>query len=99
MKHKRSVAVQAAALLYVFCLVVSQKRCTFAAMKLQKYILIEIVMMALATAGLIWLTGSYLMSLGIVILLVIAEHVLVTYMERKQEEKEESGDATTDKSL
>ena len=77
----------------------SQIIITFAAMKLQKYILIEIVMMALATAGLIWLTGSYLMSLGIVILLVIVEHVLVTYMERKQEEKEDSGDATTDKSL
>ena len=77
----------------------SQIIITFAAMKLQKYILIEIVMMALATAGLIWLTGSYLMSLGIVILLVIVEHVLVTYMERKQEEKEESEDATTDKSL
>ena len=74
----------------------SQIIITFAAMKLQKYILIEIVMMALATAGLIWLTGSYLMSLGIVILLVIVEHVLVTYMERKQEEKEDSGDATTD---
>ena len=77
----------------------SQIIITFAAMKLQKYILIEIVMMALATAGLIWLTGSYLMSLGIVILLVVVEHVLVTYMERKQEEKEDSGDATTDKSL
>ena len=74
----------------------SQIIITFAAMKLQKYILIEIVMMALATAGLIWLTGSYLMSLGIVILLVVIEHVVVTYMERKQEEKEEAGDAATD---
>jgi Flp pilus assembly protein TadB len=74
----------------------SQIIITFAAMKLQKYILIEIVMMALATAGLIWLTGSYLMSLGIVILLVVIEHVVVTYMERKQEEKEEAEDAATD---
>ena len=68
-------------------------------MKLQKYILIEILMMALATFGLIWLTGSYLMSLGIVILLVIVEHVLVSYMEKKQEEKEDIEDATTDQSL
>lgn len=74
----------------------SQIIITFAAMKLQKYILIEILMMALATFGLIWLTGSYLMSLGIVILLVIVEHVLVSYMEKKQEEKEDIEDATTD---
>lgn len=77
----------------------SQIIITFAAMKLQKYILIEILMMALATFGLIWLTGSYLMSLGIVILLVIVEHVLVSYMENKQEEKEDIEDATTDQSL
>jgi Flp pilus assembly protein TadB len=77
----------------------SQIIITFAAMKLQKYILIEILMMALATFGLIWLTGSYLMSLGIVILLVIVEHVLVSYMEKKQEEKEDIEDATTDQSL
>ena len=77
----------------------SQIIITFAAMKLQKYILIEILMMALATFGLIWLTGSYLMSLGNVILLVIVEHVLVSYMEKKQEEKEDIEDATTDQSL
>ena len=77
----------------------SQIIITFAAMKLQKYILIEILMMALATFGLIWLTDSYLMSLGIVILLVIVEHVLVSYMEKKQEEKEDIEDATTDQSL
>lgn len=58
-------------------------------MKLQRYILIEIIMMAVATAGLIWLTDSYLMSLGIVILLVVVEHVLVSKLEERQERKEE----------
>lgn len=58
-------------------------------MKLQRYILIEIIMMAVATAGLIWLTDSYLMSLGIVILLVLVEHVLVSKLEERQERKEE----------
>ena len=65
-------------------------------MKLQKYILIEIVMMAVATAGLIWLTDSYLMSLGIIILLVVVEHVLVSKLEQRQEEREEAEDATAD---
>ena len=71
-------------------------------MKLQKWILLEIVMMALATGGLILLTGSYLMSLGIVILLVIIEHVLVSKLEERQEMKEqeqEGTNATTDQSI
>lgn len=71
-------------------------------MKLQKWILLEIVMMALATGGLILLTGSYLMSLGIVILLVIIEHVLVSKLEERQEIKEqeqEETNATTDQSI
>jgi hypothetical protein len=71
-------------------------------MKLQKWILLEIVMMALATGGLILLTGSYLMSLGIVILLVIIEHVLVSKLEERQEMKEqeqEETNATTDQSI
>ena len=63
-------------------------------MKLQKNILIEIVMIALAVAGLFWLTDSYVMSLGIIILLVVVEHVLVTYWERKQEEREEAENET-----
>lgn len=54
-------------------------------------------MMVLATGGLILLTGSYLMSLGIVILLVIVEHLLVSKLEERQETKEEEDtDATTD---
>jgi len=66
-------------------------------MKLQRYILIEIIMMAVATAGLIWLTDSYLMSLGIVILLVVVEHVLVSKLEERQERKEEEeSNETTD---
>jgi len=59
-------------------------------------------MMALATGGLILLTGSYLMSLGIVILLVIIEHVLVSKLEERQEMKEqeqEETNATTDQSI
>ncbi len=68
---------------------------TFARMKLQKYILIEIVMIAVATGGLLWLTDKdYFLTLGIVILLVVVEHVLVTFMEKKQEEREEAEDET-----
>ncbi len=72
-------------------LVVSRKIATFAGMKLQKWILIEILMIAVAIVGLFWLTKSYLMTLGIVILLVLAEHVLVS----KFEEKEENHDDET----
>ena len=62
---------------------------TFARMKLQKYILIEIVMIAVAIGGLLWLTNKdYFLTLGIVILLVVVEHVLVTFIEKKQEERE-----------
>mgnify|MGYP007101826323 CR=1 FL=1 len=68
---------------------------TFARMKLQKYILIEIVMIAVAIGGLLWLTDKdYFLTLGIVILLVVVEHVLVTFMEKKQEEREEAEDET-----
>jgi Flp pilus assembly protein TadB len=63
-------------------------------MNLQKTILIEIIAIALATAALIWLTDSYLMSLGIVILLVLVEHLLVSYLEKREEEKEENDEAT-----
>ena len=63
-------------------------------MNLQKTILIEIIAIALATATLIWLTDSYLMSLGIVILLVLVEHLLVSYLEKREEEKEENDEAT-----
>ncbi|MBQ2128674.1 MAG: hypothetical protein II429_06060 [Prevotella sp.] len=61
---------------------------------MQKTILIEIIAIALATAALIWLTDSYLMSLGIVILLVLVEHLLVSYLEKREEEKEENDEAT-----
>jgi undecaprenyl pyrophosphate phosphatase UppP len=68
---------------------------TFARMKLQKYILIEIVMIAVAIGGLLWLTNKdYFLTLGIVILLVVVEHVLVTFIEKKQEEREEAEDET-----
>lgn len=68
---------------------------TFARMKLQKYILIEIVMIAVAIGGLLWLTNKdYVLTLGIVILLVVVEHVLVTFIEKKQEEREEAEDET-----
>ena len=63
-------------------------------MNLQKTILIEIIAIALATAALIWLTDSYLMSLGIVILLVLVEHLLVSNLEKREEEKEENDEAT-----
>jgi Flp pilus assembly protein TadB len=63
-------------------------------MNLQKTILIEIIAIALATAALIWLTDSYLMTLGIVILLVLVEHLLVSYLEKREEEKEENDEAT-----
>lgn len=63
-------------------------------MNLQKTILIEIIAIALATAALIWLTDSYLMSLGIVILLVLVEHLLVSYLGKREEEKEENDEAT-----
>lgn len=63
-------------------------------MNLQKTILIEIIAIALATAALIWLTDSYLMTLGIVILLVIVERLLVSYLEKREEEKEENDEAT-----
>ena len=63
-------------------------------MNLQKTILIEIIAIALATAALIWLTDSYLMSLGIVILIVLVEHLLVSYLEKREEEKEENDEAT-----
>lgn len=63
-------------------------------MNLQKTILIEIIALALATAALIWLTDSYLMTLGIVILLVLVEHLLVSYLEKQEEEKEENDEAT-----
>lgn len=63
-------------------------------MNLQKTILIEIIAIALATAALIWLTDSYLMSLGIVILLVLVEHLLVSFLEKREEEKEENDEAT-----
>jgi Flp pilus assembly protein TadB len=63
-------------------------------MNLQKTILIEIIAIALATAALIWLTDSYLMSLGIVILLVLVERLLVSYLEKREEEKEENDEAT-----
>lgn len=65
-------------------------------MKLQKYILIEIIMMAVATGGLILLTGDYIMSLGIVILLVVVEHLLVSYLERRKEDKREAEDEAAD---
>ena len=63
-------------------------------MNLQKTILIEIIAIALATAALIWLTDSYLMTLGIVILLVLVEHLLVSNLEKREEEKEENDEAT-----
>ena len=63
-------------------------------MNLQKTILIEIIAIALATAALIWLTDSYLMTLGRVILLVIVERLLVSYLEKREEEKEENDEAT-----
>ena len=65
-------------------------------MKLQKYILIEIIMMAVATGGLILLTGDYIMSLGIVILLVVVEHLLVSYLERRKEDKKVAEDEAAD---
>lgn len=65
-------------------------------MKLKKYIWIEIIMMAVATGGLILLTGSYVMSLGIVILLVVVEHVLVSKLEEREERREENGNEATD---
>ena len=77
-------------------LVVSGKSYNFAVMKLQKYILIEIIMMAVATGGLILLTGDYIMSLGIVILLVVVEHLLVSYLERRKEYKREAEDEAAD---
>ncbi len=77
-------------------LVVSGKSYNFAVMKLQKYILIEIIMMAVATGGLILLTGDYIMSLGIVILLVVVEHLLVSYLERRKEDKREAEDEAAD---
>ena len=77
-------------------LVVSGKSYNFAVMKLQKYILIEIIMMAVATGGLILLTGDYIMSLGIVILLVVVEHLLVSYLERRKEDKREAEDKAAD---
>ena len=61
-------------------------------MKLQKYILIEIIMMALATGGLILLTGDYIMSLGIIILLVVIEHLIVSRLEAKREREERGTD-------
>ena len=68
---------------------------TFARMKLQKYILIEIVMIAVAIGGLLWLTNKdYFLTLGIVILLVVVEHVLVTFIEKKKEEREEAENET-----
>ena len=63
-------------------------------MNLQKTILIEIIAIALATAAIIWLTDSYLMTLGIVILLVLVERLLVSYLEKREEEKEENDEAT-----
>ena len=77
-------------------LVVSGKSYNFAVMKLQKYILIEIIMMAVATGGLILLTGDYIMSLGIVILLVVVEHLLVSYLERRKEDKKVAEDEAAD---
>ena len=65
-------------------------------MKLQKYNLIEIIMMAVATGGLILLTGDYIMSLGIVILLVVVEHLLVSYLERRKEDKKDAEDEAAD---
>jgi hypothetical protein len=65
-------------------------------MKLQRYILIEIIMMAVATGGLILLTGDYIMSLGIVILLVVVEHLLVSYLERRKEDKKVAEDEAAD---
>jgi len=46
-------------------------------------------MIAVAIVGLFWLTKSYLMTLGIVILLVLAEHVLVSKFEEKEENHED----------
>ena len=77
-------------------LVVSGKNSKFAVMKLKKYIWIEIIMMAVATGGLILLTGSYVMSLGIVILLVVVEHVLVSKLEEREERREENENEATD---
>ena len=68
-------------------------------MKLKKYIWIEIIMMAVATGGLILLTGSYVMSLGIVILLVVVEHVLVSKLEEREERREENENEATDWTL
>ena len=53
-------------------------------------------MMAVATGGLILLTGDYIMSLGIVILLVVVEHLLVSYLERRKEDKREAEDEAAD---
>ena len=64
-------------------------------MKLEKTILLEILMIVVATGLLIWLTRDYLMSLGIIILLVIVEHMVVSFMERKQEEREDADDGAT----
>jgi hypothetical protein len=52
-------------------------------------------MIAVAIGGLLWLTNKdYFLTLGIVILLVVVEHVLVTFIEKKQEEREEAEDET-----
>ena len=77
-------------------LVVSGKSYNFAVMKLQKYILIEIIMMAVATGGLILLTDDYIMSLGIVILLVVVEHLLVSYLDQRKEDKKDAEDEAAD---
>ena len=52
-------------------------------------------MIAVAIGGLLWLTNKdYFLTFGIVILLVVVEHVLVTFIEKKQEEREEAENET-----
>ena len=49
-------------------------------------------MMAIATGALIWLTGDYLMSLGIIILLVVIEHLIICRLEAKREKEIDDAD-------
>lgn len=61
----------------------------------KKHSILHIVLMVVAAAGLLVITGSFFMALGIFILLVLAEYIIIdrVAMSRRKKEREEKDNA------
>ena len=62
---------------------------------MKKHSILHIVLMVVAAAGLLVITGSFFMALGIFILLVLAEYIIIdrVAMSRRKKEREEKDNA------